>query len=276
MERIQSALQKARTARAEQTPGTADRTAPQRPDRPLRTSDVEAAWQALPQIKLDQAHLERNRVTTTQRSQDATPFDIMRTRVFQRMQENNWTRVAITSPSSSCGKTTTCANLALSMARQAERRSILIELDLRRPALGKTLGVKRGQFHIAKALEGDAPIEDNLGRVGDNLILGLNSGVARAPSELLQSNRLRQNLDAIQDAYQPDIMIFDMPPMLVNDDFMAFSSAVDAVLLVAAAETTTSAEVDTCERELSEQTNVLGVILNKCRYMGKEYGYSYY
>ena len=47
------------------------------------------------------------------------------------------------------------------------------------------------------------------------------------------------------------------------------------VLLVAAAETTTIKEVDACERELASQTNVMGVVLNKCRYMDDTQGYSY-
>ena len=64
--------------------------------------------------------------------------------------------------------------------------------------------------------------------------------------------------------------------MLVSDDTMAFVGQVDAVLLIAAAEATTVKEIDACERELDSQTNVMGVVLNKCHYMGAEYGYSYY
>ena len=45
------------------------------------------------------------------------------------------------------------------------------------------------------------------------------------------------------------------------------------MLLVAAAERTRLDEVDKCEHDLAEQTNVLGVVLNKCRYMGEDYGY---
>ena len=70
-------------------------------------------------------------------------------------------------------------------------------------------------------------------------------------------------------------MIFDMPPLLVGDDALAFIGHVDCVLLVAAAETTTIKEIDTCERELAAHTNVLGVVLNKCRYPDRHYGYSY-
>jgi Mrp family chromosome partitioning ATPase len=66
-----------------------------------------------------------------------------------------------------------------------------------------------------------------------------------------------------------------MPPMLGSDDMQAFAGKVDCVLLVAAAESTTIDEIDRCERDLASQTNVLGVVLNKCRYTHAEYGYGY-
>ena len=56
---------------------------------------------------------------------------------------------------------------------------------------------------------------------------------------------------------------------------LAFAGKVDCVLLVAAAESTSIAEIDRCERELAAQTNVLGVVLNKCRYTEPSYGYGY-
>jgi len=64
--------------------------------------------------------------------------------------------------------------------------------------------------------------------------------------------------------------------MLVSDDAMAVMGQIDCVLIIAAAESTTIKEIDRCERELATQTNVLGVVLNKCRYMEEGYGYDYY
>ena len=54
---------------------------------------------------------------------------------------------------------------------------------------------------------------------------------------------------------------------------MAFLPHLDCVLLVAGAEQSRLDEVDKCEQDLAEQTNVLGVVLNMCRYMGEDYGY---
>lgn len=78
---------------------------------------------------------------------------------------------------------------------------------------------------------------------------------------------------ALKVAFQPDLILYDLPPMLQSDDVMAFLPHLDCVLLVAAAEKSRLDEVDKCERDLSEQTQVLGVVLNKCRYGAEQYGY---
>ena len=71
---------------------------------------------------------------------------------------------------------------------------------------------------------------------------------------------------------KPDILILDMPAMLGSDEVLACLPLVDCVLLVAEAERTSFGEVDLCERELAARTNLLGVVLNKCRHGPERYG----
>ena len=71
-------------------------------------------------------------------------------------------------------------------------------------------------------------------------------------------------------------MLFDMPPFQVSDDVMAFADKVDCVMIIAAAERTKMSELDACERELAGVTNVLGVVLNKCRYEVEDNSFDYY
>ena len=54
--------------------------------------------------------------------------------------------------------------------------------------------------------------------------------------------------------------------MLVSDDNIGFLPNTDCAILVNAAESTTMQQLDNCEKELAELTNVLGVVLNKCRF----------
>lgn len=273
MEKIQSAIAKARATRTA-TPGAtaapATATIPQE-----IVSPVDEAWSALPKLTADMRRLEKNRIVALSGGQEAIGIDMLRTKVLQQMRTNNWRRLAITSPTSGCGKSTIALNLAFSLSRQRELRSVLCELDLRRPSLARLLEID-AQHSMARVLEGNASFGDNAVRYNDNLAISTNAGVHRNPAELLQSAAMDRALSQIEETYQPDVMIFDMPPMLVSDDAMAFFPKVDAVILVAAAESTKIKEIDSCERDIASQTNVMGVILNKCRYMGPEYGYNYY
>lgn len=278
MERIQEAIAKARATR-EATPAPAASSgvvaATMGPSLDSTQVGVTAAWGALSPLVIPSKLATKGRIVTISGGKEATAFDAMRTKVIQQMRANNWRRLAITSPSAGCGKTTISLNLAFSLARQPDLRSILIELDLRRPSIAQTLQFKP-KVGFSQVLEGRSTFAENAVGFGNNLAIAANTGPVRNAAEMLQSSATPVCLAEIEATYAPDIMIFDMPPMLVTDDAMAFAGQVDCVLLVAAAESTTIKEVDTCEREIASQTNVMGVILNKCRYMGQEYGYGYY
>lgn len=237
-------------------------------------ADTVGLWKSLPMLRTDQALMRRNRIVAFEGGHEAATFDVMRTRLLQQMRANKWRRLAITSPSAGCGKTTTSLNLAFSLARQSDQRMLLAEVDLRRPAMARMLGLK-GPHSFAHVLEGTAMLADNATRYGSNLAFATNHDPYRNPAELLHGPTVGPALAAIEAQFDPTVTIFDMPPLLVGDDALAFLGHVDCVLLVVAAETTTIEEVDTCERDLAAHTNVVGVILNKCRYPDRQYGYSY-
>jgi Mrp family chromosome partitioning ATPase len=232
------------------------------------------AWSSLEEITLSPTKALRNRITALAGNRDATPYDMLRSRTIRLMKEKGWSRLAITSPGEACGKTTVALNLALSLSRQKDLKVILIDLDLRRPSLHKVVGHSPRQS-VHEVLEGAAPFEEAAVRIGDNLILAMNVTAARHPAELLQSAATREVLDAIERRWQPDILLFDMSPMLASDDNVGFLGNVDCALLIAAAESTTLSNIDICEKELAQLTNVLGVVLNKCRYADDSVGYSY-
>ena len=69
-------------------------------------------------------------------------------------------------------------------------------------------------------------------------------------------------------------MLFDLPPILTNDDVIAFRAQYDAVLVVAAGGATRAEELRLVERQLGEGTPILGVVLNKAE--GSTLHNSYY
>jgi Mrp family chromosome partitioning ATPase len=152
---------------------------------------------------------------------------------------------------------------------------MVVELDMRRPSIARVLGLKE-PVQFSEALAEKEPPEDHLLRYGTNLIFAVNQSSKRHSAELLQGSTAAAVLDRLEAAYAPDVMIFDTPPLLVSDDTLAFLDQIDCALLVAEAERTRPAEVDKCEHELAARTNVLGVVLNKCRYLDRSDSYGYY
>jgi len=236
-----------------------------------------AVWASLEEAKLKPAHLERSRLVSFQKSDPAhVAFDVLRTRLLKVFKDNHWSRIAITSPTKGCGKTFVAANLALSMARQTDARTVLVDMDLKLPGLASVLGITTPSS-IEWYLSGQTPPEAFFRRVGRNLAIGVNTERVRDSAELIQDQRTKDTLARARELLKPDVVIFDLPPMLSCDDAIAFFPQVDCVLLVAAAGQTKPAEIDQCERLLGESTNFLGVLLNKCdSKLPDAYSYGYY
>jgi len=262
---IQDAIAKARATRAT---SKAEMAVP-----PVIATDD--AWLALPQFKPSIRRLRRNRIVAADGGRPAMDFDVIRTRMLQVMAANNWKRVAITSPTAACGKTTMALNLAFSLSRHRNHKTMVIEADMRKPSMAATMQLQE-DVQISQVFEGRAPFEDHAVRIGENLIFATNQTAVAGSAELLQSPATAAMLDDICATYTPDTVIFDMPPMLSGDDTMAFLGKVDCVLLLAAAEESTIKQIDACERDIASQTNVMGVILNKCRFIDPDNAYDYY
>lgn len=268
MERLQAAIERAREQRDTRGP-----TARPQPRGTVQDkSAADEAWAALPEIKLQRRQMLKNRIMTFRSSKDSTPYDILRTRLVQQAQANGWRRIAITSPHSACGKTTTCANLAFGLGRQTGLRSVVLDFDLRRSGLGRILGQK-GEIPMEDVLSGRVPFKDVAMRHGPNLAFGLGFGTSHRSAETLQSDQTRRVLEEIEAEYQPDLMLIDLPPMSASDDNFGFLNRIDAAIIVAEAEQTTMTQIDVAERQVAELTNVAGVVLNKCRYVNGAYGY---
>jgi Mrp family chromosome partitioning ATPase len=114
-------------------------------------------------------------------------------------------------------------------------------------------------------LQGKVEPETFLRRAGTNLAIGFNSEAIVGSAELFHHERTQQVLASTIARYQPNVVVYDLPPMLVSDDVMAFLPHVDCVLMVAAAGKTKPKELREAERLLADQTNFLGVMLNKSK-----------
>jgi Mrp family chromosome partitioning ATPase len=278
MERIQAAIQKAKEQRGTVVappPGSAGAAVGGAVGvtRGQRQPQVGPAWAELAVFDPEPRLMARNHIVTFEDVDPAhSHFDILRTKVLRTMQKNGWTALGITSPTSGCGKTTLALNLAFSLAHQPDLRTVLVELDLRRPSMARQIGLKAPQS-VAGVLQGSRGVAESFVRYGDTLAIGTNAQSVRDSAELLMNARTAEGIAAIRRAFLPDILVYDLPPVLQSDDVMAFLPHLDCVLLVAGAEKSRLDEVDKCEKDLADQTNVLGVVLNSCRYMSEDFGY---
>ncbi len=282
MERLQAAIEKARAqregaalvpegTRAASATGALS-AAPAQTTGLAGESDL---WRALRPLDIEGLRRQSRQLVTLQPGAPSAPFDILRTRISQQAQANGWKRIAVTSPHSGCGKTMTTANLAFSFGRQTEQRTLIIDFDMRRGTLAKTLG-QTPAHNMGDVLAGRVSFADHALRHGDNVAFGLNGGPVTNPSELLQSSQTRDTLAAIEAAYQPDLVLFDVPPLRATDDSIGFLRQVDAAIIIVAAEETPMSQIDVAERQVAELTNVMGIVLNKCRIMDGDYGYEAY
>ncbi|MEP6068603.1 MAG: CpsD/CapB family tyrosine-protein kinase [Paracoccaceae bacterium] len=265
MEKLQAALEKARLKREGGPRANAPQATPQRAPRPRDTgaTDVDALWSSIPSVALRDSALTRHRIVTRNASEQATPFDILRTKILLQMQQHGWSRLAVTSPMPQCGKTTTACNLALGLGRQNNLRAMLFDMDLASPSVHKVFELEpRGS--IKRFLTGDISFEEQATRIGENVVASMCPQVENDPTQVLLAERTVHILDEVQETYEPDIMIFDLPSVLKGDNTRAFLKNVDCALIIARAGVTRYGQFNTAEREIAEHTNVLGVVLNAC------------
>lgn len=285
MERLQAAIEKARIQRREGA--AAERTA-QTPDG--ATDAVTTAgegpaaapapgiadrWRALrPLDTSGPAYRDRDRLVAFRPGAQAAPYDMLRTRVIQQASTHGWKRIAVVSPHAGSGKTTTAANLAFSFGRQSDLRTMVLDFDLRRASLAALLEQQPGHT-MADVLEGQVSFAEHAYIHDGNLAFGLSRSGTAYPAELLHSQRAVAALAAIEADYAPDFMFFDLPPLFAADDSIGFLRNVDCALLVVAAEETPMSKIDAAERQVAEVTQVMGVVLNKCRVVDEAYAYDY-
>lgn len=278
MERLQAAIEKARAQREDTRPDspppfTAQDTSA--PVQPVSGDDTEKAWAALRPLDTTRpAYSRKSNLVAFQPGGVGSAYDILRTRLVQQAETNGWRRIAIVSAGAEAGKTTTAANLAFSLSRQSDYRSLVIDFDLRRVSLAKTLD-QEVPHTMEDVIEGRVPFSEHALRFGTNVAFGLNGKPVRQSAELLQSQRAKNAMAEIEATYKPDFIIFDVPPLFTADDSIGFLRNVDCALIVVAAEETPMAQIDTAERQVAELTRVMGVVLNKCRMTSDDYSYDY-
>lgn len=183
--------------------------------------------------------------------------------------------IVMTSSLAGEGKTTTTANLALTMA-EAGAKVVLIEGDLRRPRLLRYLGME-GAVGITDVLIDRAELRDVIQRFGEHELGVIGAGqIPPNPSELLGSDAMRKVLDDLKEHF--DYVIIDAPPLLPVTDAAILGAITDGTLLVTASGDVTTDQLQAALDSLDRvNATTLGIVLNKLprKKGGRYYDYRY-
>ena len=178
------------------------------------------------------------------------------------------------------GKTTFSINLA--MAHAHTKKTLLIDADMRRPAVSKGLQVKPGAKGLSNFVSGTAELQECLVPVDDSdLVLMPSGAVPPNPLELLLSQRFKDALAELEKLFE--VIIIDSPPVELVSDALVLSTMSNGVIYVARAESTPHQIARKgIQRVRRAGGQILGVVLNQFdvakaeKYYGDYGGYGKY
>ncbi len=216
------------------------------------------------QYNLDPEVLKQRRVVAQQKySPEASIFKMLRTKILQKLRDNNWNSFAITAPAQGAGKSMIAVNLAIAMAMESNQTILLVDMDLKYPKVHWYFDMQINAG-LKDYLLSDAPLTEILVNPGiERLVILPGHGEAIGSSELLSGSKMQAMVEEIKNRYKSRIIIFDMPPVLAADDVLATMDYYDAVLFVIEDGNSKPDEVKKALNMLSG-TNLLGTVLNKC------------
>lgn len=178
------------------------------------------------------------------------------------------------------GKTTFSINLALAHAET--KRTLLIDADMRRPAIAKGLDLAMGNAGLSELVAGTAELSACLQTIKNSKLHVMASGaIPPNPLELLLSNKFKSTLHQL--AQEFDVIIIDSPPVeLVSDALVISPNATGVIYVTKAASTPFTLARKGLQRIKRAEGEVLGVVLNAFdfvkaeRYYGEYSGYGTY
>lgn len=181
--------------------------------------------------------------------------------------------IAISSPNPGEGKTTTVVNTAIALS-QTGVRVIIIDADMRKPRLHKIFGKENG-VGLSNFLSGNAELESVIKNSEIPNLYYIPSGpIPPNPSELLGSALFKDMIESLGSRFHH--LVIDSPPLLAFSDSVIISTNVDGVIMVVIDGKTPRETLQRSKEVLLQvDARILGVVINRAKIRGGEYG-SYY
>lgn len=192
-----------------------------------------------------------------------TQYRILKRNLEQVLNHLNYRTIAITSAVAQEGRTSTALNLAVVMSENPWLKIAVVDLHLRRPSIGRRLGLPRTDPGLLEVLGGEIPLERVLRKLEHRNLYFLHAGEGCNISlPVINSPQFDVMLDHLKAIF--DLIIIDAPPLLGEDDALVIHDKVDGMLMVMRAEFT---ELSALRRAIDRvgRDRLLGVILNDVR-----------
>lgn len=262
MERIKQALEKARQERQKAGavspgPSMSGSQGRARASEPLTYSQTRTV-----DVAMDLLH-EKRIISGQEQNAFSDAYKVLRTQVLQRLRENKWNSLAVTSPGMNEGKTLTAINLAISLAMEVEFTVLLVDADLRHPSVHTYFGLDT-EYGLSDYLTSDKPLAELLvhpAQIPGFVILPGGKPLINS-SEMLSSPKMVHLVEELKARYPSRIILFDLPPLLSAADALAFSPYVDAALLILEEGKTQTQDIQNAVG-LLHGTALIGTVLNK-------------
>ncbi len=203
----------------------------------------------------------------------AERFHTLRSRLSQIAAMRPLRQVVVTSSVPAEGKTFVAANLAKSIARQPDRRVLLIDADMRASRLHRVLGAPQ-RPGLSDYLAGELDLLKIMQRGPEGNLFFIPGGSdITNPSDLLLNERMKKLLELVTPMF--DFVILDSPPALPVHDASMLADLCDGVLFVVRSGATTFEMAEKATTEFRRK-NLIGVVLNRVQsdvgYDGYYYG----
>lgn len=195
---------------------------------------------------------------TNPRSPVSEAYRTLRTNLSFYSLDNPLRSLVVTSAAPDEGKSTTVANLAVTMA-QSGRKTILVDCDLRRPSLHTLFNLQNNAGFTNMMLDENAAAPLQKTEV-DGLWVLTSGPKPPNPADLLGSRQMDRVIETLKG--QADLILFDAPPVVAVTDAVVLGTKVDGVLLVVSAGKTRRDHAEKA-KQILEKANVriIGVTL---------------
>lgn len=233
---------------------------------PQRQAVLDSNWDGLKEFQRDPSPNAQIRQFNRQaRAPEVVSlFDVLRTQLAQTFATRQIRTLGITAPGSGAGTSFVTAGLLASFARRDEQRVIGLDLNVAQPALHQYFELTSSE-PINSYISGALGPYDHLVKITRRVAVGLG---AKLPAQdemplTLSGQDLQETIEELISDFLPDLIICDLPPLLMGDGAIALLPRMDATLLVASASATSSANIMACERLMEGKTEFLGVVMNE-------------